>query len=105
MGFRALRAARTPGISTFLYMHGPSLSGHWYPARRTASTADPDDSPVNGPFHVDDSLLLFRPRTARAAQAPTNHSAARAKQLDRYGRRGGVRHPGVHEPRAGGGTA
>ena len=34
MGFRAFRAARTPRISTFLYMHGPSLSGYWYPARR-----------------------------------------------------------------------
>ena len=40
-------------------MHGPSLSGHWYPARRVATTADPDDSPVNGPFLVADSLLLF----------------------------------------------
>jgi hypothetical protein len=45
MGFRALRAARTPGISTFLYMHGPSLSGQWYPDRSAAATADPDDSP------------------------------------------------------------
>src|SRR5271157_407055 len=40
-------------------MHGPSLSDHWYPARRASATADPDDSPVNGPFLVDDSLLLF----------------------------------------------
>ena len=58
-GFRASRAARTPGISTFLYMHGPRLSGHWYLARRTATTVDSDDSPVNGPFLVADSLLLF----------------------------------------------
>ena len=68
MGFRALRAARTPGISTFLYMHGPSLSGHWYPARRAAATADPDDSSVNEPFLVADSLLLFSPPNASQAK-------------------------------------
>src|SRR5271157_4600647 len=46
-------------------MHGTSLSGHWYPARRAAATADPDDSPVNGPFLVDDALLLFRQPNAK----------------------------------------
>ena len=69
MGFRALRAARTPGISTFLYMHGPSLSGHWYPALRAATTADPDDLPVNGPFLADDSLLLFSQPNAKPSQS------------------------------------
>src|SRR5271157_4053933 len=49
-------------------MHGPSLSDHWYPARRAAATADPDDSPVNGPFLVDDSLLLFSQPNAQPSQ-------------------------------------
>ena len=40
--FRALMAAGTPLFST---SRGPSFSGHFYPARRAASTADPDDSP------------------------------------------------------------
>ena len=31
--FSGIAGCRTPGISTFLYMHGPSLSGHWYPPR------------------------------------------------------------------------
>ena len=68
MGFRALRAARTPGISTFLYMHGPSLSGHWYPAQRTAATADPGDSSVIEPFFVADLLLLLSPPNASQAK-------------------------------------
>jgi eukaryotic-like serine/threonine-protein kinase len=100
-GFSGISGVQNAG-NLYKSLHArPSLSGHSYPARRATSTADPDDSPVNGPFHVDDSLLLFRPRTARAAQAPTNHSSVRAKQLDRHGRRRGVRHPGLHEPRAG----
>ncbi len=68
MGFRALRAARTPGISTFLYMHGPSLSGHWYPARRAAATADPGDSSVIEPFFVADLLPLLSPPNAQPSQ-------------------------------------
>jgi hypothetical protein len=68
VGFRALRAARTPGISTFLYMHGPSLSGHWYPARRAAATADPGDSSVIEPFFVADLLLLLSPPNAQPSQ-------------------------------------
>src|SRR5271157_2765920 len=49
-------------------MHGPSPSGHWYPARRAAATADADDSPVNGPFLVDDLLLLFSQPNAQPSQ-------------------------------------
>jgi hypothetical protein len=30
--------------------------------------ADPDDSPVNGPFLVDDSLLLFSQPNAKPSQ-------------------------------------
>ena len=71
MGFLALRAARTPGISTFLYMHGPSLSGHGYAPRRAATTVDPDDSPVNGPFLDDDSLLLSVNRMRSQAKVRT----------------------------------
>src|SRR5271157_4870 len=76
MVFRAFRAARMPGISTFLYMHCPSLSGHWYPARRAATTADPDESAVSGPFLVDDSLVLFsqpnaKQRRGAPARVPT----------------------------------
>jgi len=81
MGFWALRAARTPGISTFLYMHSPSLSGHWYPVRRVPTMLDPDDSPVNGPFFVDDSLLLFsqpnaQPNQGAPARVPTQKTLA-----------------------------
>jgi len=35
------------------------------PARRAATTADPNDSPVNGPFPVDNSLLLFSQPNAK----------------------------------------
>src|SRR5271165_4392583 len=62
-------------------MHGPNLSGHWYPARRAAATADPYDSPMNGPFHVADSLLLFGQPIAQPSQGvppcvPTQKNAA-----------------------------
>ena len=68
MGFWAFRAARTPGISTFLYMHGPSLSGPLMPSSARAATADPDDSSVNGPFFVADLLLLFGQPNAQPSQ-------------------------------------
>ena len=44
-GFWAFWAARNPGISTFLYMHGPSLLGHWYPARALLRTSFSPDLP------------------------------------------------------------
>src|SRR5271157_4738688 len=50
-------------------MHGPSLSGHWYPARHAATTVDPEDSAVNAPFLVDDSLLLFSQPNAKPSQS------------------------------------
>src|SRR5271166_4132767 len=52
-------------------MHGPNLSGHWYPAGRVAATADPYDSPMDGPFLVADSLLLFgQPNAQPSPGAP-----------------------------------
>ena len=59
-GFWALRAARTPGISTFLYMPRPQLVGPLIRSSGAATTVDPDDSPVNGPFLDDDSLAAFQ---------------------------------------------